>query len=173
MGLALRWHWRQVLRRPDDAIMVLAGGMIMDREAIVRSLDDAPPWRTYEISEPRLIHSGPDSATLVYIGTAYRESCDPRIRCRDVQRLRPGSRLGAPFALSADAGSELHLICLAYRTRRTTFSSVRTHSGSAQLRSGTAAPGEQCSPSESRPMVSWWVDRCCAAGWASQLAATP
>ncbi len=61
----------------DDAVMVLANGAVMDREAVVESLRQAPPWRTYEIDEVRLIRSGSDSATLVYLGSAYREGDEP------------------------------------------------------------------------------------------------
>lgn len=61
----------------DDAVMVLANGEVMDRRAVVASLEHAPAWRTYDIDEVRLIHSGRDSATLVYVGTAYREGDDP------------------------------------------------------------------------------------------------
>ena len=61
----------------DDAVMVLANGAVMDREAVVESLKQAPPWRTYEIDEVRLIRSGSASATLVYLGGAYREGDEP------------------------------------------------------------------------------------------------
>lgn len=60
-----------------DAVMVLANGDVMDRDAVVRSLEQAPPWRTYEISDVRLIGGGRDSATLVYTGAAYREADEP------------------------------------------------------------------------------------------------
>lgn len=60
-----------------DAVMVLANGAVMDRESVVESLEQAPPWRTYSIDEVRLIRSGQDSAALVYVGTAYREGDEP------------------------------------------------------------------------------------------------
>lgn len=60
-----------------DAVMVRANGAVMDRESVVESLEHAPPWRTYNIEKVRLIRSGPDSATLVYVGTAYREGDEP------------------------------------------------------------------------------------------------
>ncbi|MGI8535030.1 MAG: nuclear transport factor 2 family protein [Mycobacteriales bacterium] len=60
-----------------DAVMVLANGAVMDREAVVESLEYAPPWRTYSIDDARLIRSGPGSAALVYRGTAYRETDEP------------------------------------------------------------------------------------------------
>lgn len=61
----------------DDALMVLANGAVMDRETVVDSLVHAPPWRTYAIDDVRLIRGGSDSATLVYVGTAYREGDEP------------------------------------------------------------------------------------------------
>lgn len=60
-----------------DAVMVLANGMVLDRRAVVESLEHAPPWRTYELSDVRLLRSGSDGATLVYRGTAYRAGDDP------------------------------------------------------------------------------------------------
>lgn len=61
----------------DDAVMVLANGAVMDRKSVVDSLQQAPPWRTYSIDEVRLVRTGSDSATLVYLGTAYREGDEP------------------------------------------------------------------------------------------------
>lgn len=58
----------------EDALMVLVNGQVMDRETVVRSLGQAPPWRTYELSDVRLINVDPDSAALVYVASAYRES---------------------------------------------------------------------------------------------------
>ena len=61
----------------DDALMVLVNGTVMDREAVVESLGQAPPWRTYSIGEVRRVRTGSDSATLVYVATAYREGDAP------------------------------------------------------------------------------------------------
>lgn len=55
-----------------DGVMVLAHGMILDRDAVVASLDQAPPWETYEISEERLIQLHEGAAVLIYRGTAHR-----------------------------------------------------------------------------------------------------
>ena len=55
-----------------DGVMILAHGMILDRDAVVASLDQAPPWETYEISEERLIELHEGAAVLVYRGTAQR-----------------------------------------------------------------------------------------------------
>ena len=80
----------------DDALMVLANGAVMDRDDVVRSLEHAPPWRTYGIDDVRLIRSGADSAILVYRGTAYRESDEPAfvgIMASAYQRADGGWRL--------------------------------------------------------------------------------
>lgn len=61
----------------DDAVMVLVNGSVMDRGTIAASLDEAPPWSRYELSEPRLVEIGEDSAALVYRAAATREGADP------------------------------------------------------------------------------------------------
>ena len=61
----------------EDGLMVLANGAVMDRDAVVGALGQAPPWRTYEISDVRLVGTGKDGAALVYIGTAYRDATEP------------------------------------------------------------------------------------------------
>jgi hypothetical protein len=57
----------------DDGLMVLAHGMVMDRDAVVASLDQAPPWETYEVADEQLVDLGAEAAALVYAGTASRE----------------------------------------------------------------------------------------------------
>lgn len=57
----------------QDAVMVLANGMVMDRAAVIESLEHAPPWSGYEIGDERVIRTGPDSAILVYLGRASRD----------------------------------------------------------------------------------------------------
>ena len=59
-----------------DALMVLANGMVMDRDTVVASLSKSPPWRSYEISEVRLIEVDDDNAVLVYTGTAFRDGVE-------------------------------------------------------------------------------------------------
>lgn len=56
----------------DDGVMLLAGGMVLDRDAVVASLADAPPWSDYRIDDVRLVDLGPEAAALVYRGTAHR-----------------------------------------------------------------------------------------------------
>src|SRR5699024_1638200 len=57
-----------------DAVMVLAHGLALDREAVIASLGDAPPWQTYEIRDERLVQVDSDTAALVYTGHASRGS---------------------------------------------------------------------------------------------------
>ncbi len=56
----------------DDGLMVLAHGFVLDRDAVVASLDDAPAWDEYEIVNPRLVTLDAGSAVLVYTGRASR-----------------------------------------------------------------------------------------------------
>jgi len=56
----------------DDGVMVLAHGEVLDRDAVIASLNDAPPWRAYEIADERLVELGSDAAALVYTGRAFR-----------------------------------------------------------------------------------------------------
>lgn len=60
-----------------EGVMVLAHGQVFDRQAVVASLNDAPPWRTYEITDERLIRIGDGDAALVYRGTAHRGDEEP------------------------------------------------------------------------------------------------
>ncbi|HET6301206.1 nuclear transport factor 2 family protein [Microbacterium sp.] len=56
----------------DDGVMVIADGTVLDRDAVVESLRDAPAWSTYEISDERVVSLGADAAALVYTGKASR-----------------------------------------------------------------------------------------------------
>ena len=60
----------------SDALMILSNGMILDRAAIIDSLNEAAPWVTYELSDVRLVPTGADSAALVYQASATREGQD-------------------------------------------------------------------------------------------------
>ena len=55
----------------EDAVMVLATGEVMTRDEVEASLDAAPPWASYELSDVRLVMAGA-GATLVYTATAQR-----------------------------------------------------------------------------------------------------
>lgn len=57
----------------DDARMVLADGTVMTRSDVVASLGHAPPWASYEITEPALMSVSDDVATLIYTGTGHRD----------------------------------------------------------------------------------------------------
>lgn len=61
----------------DDGLMVLVNGYVLDRDAVVASLNDSPSWDSYEISEPRLVPLGEDAAVLVYRARAQRGSDAP------------------------------------------------------------------------------------------------
>lgn len=61
----------------EDGVMVLANGAAMDRAAVVDALGQAPPWRTYEISDVRVVGTGSNGVALVYRGTAYRDDPEP------------------------------------------------------------------------------------------------
>ena len=64
----------------NEAVMTLAHGHIFDRQQVIDSLNNAPAWSHYEITEPRLIELTGDSAVLVYRGTAWREDEQPQFR---------------------------------------------------------------------------------------------
>lgn len=55
-----------------DAVMVLAHGLVLDRDAVRGSLNNAPPWDRYEIRDERLVQLTEDTAALVYTGHAFR-----------------------------------------------------------------------------------------------------
>jgi hypothetical protein len=61
----------------EDAVMILANGMVLDRNAVITSLNDAPAWRQYAISDERLIEIDDDTAILVYTGRASRDDDEP------------------------------------------------------------------------------------------------
>jgi len=58
----------------DDGLMVLANGEVMDRATTVAALGQAPAWRSFDLTDVRLIQFGADGAALVYVGSARRES---------------------------------------------------------------------------------------------------
>ncbi|GAA1172967.1 nuclear transport factor 2 family protein [Nesterenkonia xinjiangensis] len=60
-----------------DARMILVNGMVLDRDGVVGSLDGAPAWDTYEITDPALIPLGADCAALIYRARATRTGEDP------------------------------------------------------------------------------------------------
>lgn len=61
----------------ETAVMILAHGFVLDRDGVVASLNEAPPWHSYAINDERLVETGADHAILVYTGRAYKEGNDP------------------------------------------------------------------------------------------------
>lgn len=55
-----------------DALFVLVNGAVLTRDQVAGSLDGAPGWESYEITEPRLVRLGGEAATLVYRAEANR-----------------------------------------------------------------------------------------------------
>ena len=60
-----------------DGVMVLSDGSILDRVAVVASLQKAPAWLEYELSDARVVDVGSEGAALVYTARAYREADGP------------------------------------------------------------------------------------------------
>jgi hypothetical protein len=60
-----------------QALMVLANGMVLDRDTVVSALSQSPPWRTYEIRDVRLLAADSDNALVVYTGVGYRDGQEP------------------------------------------------------------------------------------------------
>lgn len=55
-----------------DGLFVLVNGAAMTRDEVVQSLDGAPAWDSYDITDPRLVEIGQDAAALVYRASASR-----------------------------------------------------------------------------------------------------
>lgn len=60
-----------------DGLMVLVNGAILDRDAVVASLDSAPAWDSYELTSEKLLPLSAGAATLVYRATAHRGEEQP------------------------------------------------------------------------------------------------
>ena len=56
----------------DGALMVLANGAVMDRDAVVAALSQSPAWSSYSIDEPRTVAIDDTTVALVYTGTGRR-----------------------------------------------------------------------------------------------------
>ncbi|NYD74566.1 DUF4440 domain-containing protein [Leifsonia soli] len=56
-----------------DAVMILVDGSVLDRTTIAASLDGAPPWSSYELTDVRRLPLGADSAALLYRARATRD----------------------------------------------------------------------------------------------------
>ena len=64
-----------------EAVMVLANGQVMDRDAVMRALAEAPPWASFELEDSRVVPIGDGSAALVYRATAARDPDSPPFEC--------------------------------------------------------------------------------------------
>lgn len=56
----------------EDGVMVLAEGTVLDRQAVVASLREAPTWDAFGLEDLRTVALGPDAQALLYRGTARR-----------------------------------------------------------------------------------------------------
>lgn len=56
----------------DNAVMILAHGSAFDRQTVIASLKDAPPWDSYAITDPIMLPLGPDQMLLRYTGIGRR-----------------------------------------------------------------------------------------------------
>lgn len=56
----------------DEAVMIIVTGDVLDRDATIASLRDAPPWLTYRIEDARVIMADDRNAVLVYTARAQR-----------------------------------------------------------------------------------------------------
>lgn len=57
----------------EDALMVLANGMVLDRRGVVAALASAPSWASYAMSDVRVVPLGAHAAAVVYTAQATRE----------------------------------------------------------------------------------------------------
>ncbi len=60
----------------EEALMILAEGMTMTRDQVAEALRYAPPWASFKIADPQLVSVRDDVATLVYVGTGFRDEDD-------------------------------------------------------------------------------------------------
>ena len=60
----------------DNALMAFSFG-VMDRQAAIDAMAQAPPWASFELTDPRVVALTDDSAVLVYAAKAQREGQDP------------------------------------------------------------------------------------------------
>jgi hypothetical protein len=82
----------------EDGRMVLANGVALDRQGVIDSLVDAPPWAGYELADVHLIAMSGGVLALVYSARAWRD--DPQ---------RPFRALMSSTYLRSDEGWRLAL----------------------------------------------------------------
>jgi hypothetical protein len=61
----------------DDAVHVLPGWGVADREAVLEGVAAAKPWQDFRIEEPRVVPLGDGAAALVYTAVAVRADESP------------------------------------------------------------------------------------------------
>ena len=60
----------------EDGRMVLANGAVMTRSDVAEALRQAPPWKSFDIDDPRITAIADDVVVLVYTGTGHRDEGD-------------------------------------------------------------------------------------------------
>ncbi|MCQ1950005.1 nuclear transport factor 2 family protein [Arthrobacter sp. zg-Y859] len=60
-----------------DAVMVLVNGMVLDRSTIAATLNAAPPWTSYRITDEHVVAASTGAAALVYRAAAHRAGQEP------------------------------------------------------------------------------------------------
>ena len=55
----------------EDGVMVFPGS-VLDRDASLRAIADAPPWSTFDLTDMHVIDFGRDSALVTYRATSRR-----------------------------------------------------------------------------------------------------
>jgi uncharacterized protein DUF4440 len=59
-----------------DALMVFPG-LVLDRADSLRAISGAPPWKSVELSDIRVIEATPDSGIVMYLANARRDGSPP------------------------------------------------------------------------------------------------
>jgi ketosteroid isomerase-like protein len=75
----------------EDAVMVLSPGFVLDRAGVASSLQDAPPWDSYELTDVREVDAGTEGRALVYLAASRRGDQEFTARMSSVYR-RIGER---------------------------------------------------------------------------------
>src|SRR5690625_7859047 len=70
----------------EDAVMILVNGKVLDRASIAASLNDSPPWASFELADARLVPVADDVAALVYQATAYRDGDEEQFSALTIGR---------------------------------------------------------------------------------------
>ncbi|MGV8964972.1 MAG: DUF4440 domain-containing protein [Cellulomonas sp.] len=62
----------------EDAQMAFSFGVLAREEAIV-AMESAPPWKTFEMQDPRVVALTPESGIVLYRVVASRAGEDPYV----------------------------------------------------------------------------------------------